>query len=404
MDKLTYVLLMCAGCGERVGLGYNKLLYKVRGRELVRYALDAFIGGGFDITVVCAAAEAAEFGGIAAEYGAAVCSGGAARAESVYRGLLSLRKRGVRDDAAVLICDGARPRTPRTLIERCIEGVKTHGSAVAAVPNRDTLGIAADGVLTDSVPRGGVWRIQTPQGFRFGQILSAYDRVFGKAPNEHMRTDFTDDSGVFAAAGGTAHIVYGDTDNVKITDAEDLKRFAAAADGAVRCVPRTGIGADTHRLAAGRPLIVGGVTIPFERGLEGHSDADVLAHAVIDALLSAAGLRDIGCYFPDTDARYKGADGMSLLRTVRAIIAEAGFVPINISAVIHAQSPAMSPHIEAMRTNLSRALGISDKDTGISAKTGEHLGFIGRGEGISVTAAATVTASKLCSDIEANPS
>jgi 2-C-methyl-D-erythritol 2,4-cyclodiphosphate synthase len=152
----------------------------------------------------------------------------------------------------------------------------------------------------------------------------------------------------------------------------------------------TGIGWDSHRLAAGRPLVLGGIEIPFDRGLAGHSDADVLAHAVIDALLGAAGLGDIGEHFPDTDERWAGADSLALLRSVVALVAERGLAVAHVDATVVMERPKLGPHKAAIRGSLAAALGVGAERVNVKATTGEGMGFVGRGEGVAAMAVATV--------------
>ncbi|GHV01407.1 hypothetical protein FACS1894211_11100 [Clostridia bacterium] len=267
-----------------------------------------------------------------------------------------------------------------------------------------------------------------------GQWSVVSDQVKGKAchssvseespPNkdnvnktENCALNYTDDGGVYAATGYTAEFVPGSPDNYKITLPEDLQRFErevlnkGQVKGKAQCTihnaqlkecpssvseesqpnfSRVGIGSDTHRLVSGHPLILGGVHVPHDKGLLGHSDADVLTHAIMDALLSAVGLRDIGFYFPDGDPKYKDADSLRLLAEVRETLERANYKIGHISAVISAESPRLSPYIDDMRARLAAVLEIQTSDIGIGAKSGEGLGFVGRKEGIAVTACATI--------------
>ena len=215
--------------------------------------------------------------------------------------------------------------------------------------------------------------LQTPQGFAFAPLYEAYGKITGSDA-------FTDDSGVYAKYVAPPFLFTGERANIKLTYREDFCMHTT----------RTGIGIDTHAFCAGDGIVLGGVRIPHTAALKAHSDGDVLAHAVMDALLSAAGLPDIGHLFPDTDPQYRGADSMILLSRVRALIEAEGFSVANVAAAVVAQSPRLAPHIGGMKQNIARALGIAPGDVGIAAGTNEGLGSIGRGEGITVTATATL--------------
>lgn len=259
------------------------------------------------------------------------------------------------------------------LVASCIESAVRTGSGIAAVPVSDTVFRQAGDDLS-VVPREGLWRMQTPQAFRLAAILDAYRVADGAA---------TDDATLFLNAGHVPALVLGSEDNFKLTAPSDWAR-------AERMLARYGTGFDTHRLVEGRRLILGGVEIPFERGLLGHSDADVLAHAVTDALLGAAGLPDIGHLFPDSDPAYSGANSLLLLKTAVARIAERGLRVGQIDATIIAERPKMAPHIERMRQNLAAACGIGSDAVNVKATTTEGMNDEGRGLCISAQAVATV--------------
>ena len=447
---MVYALIMCAGGGSRAGLNYNKLLYKICGKCVLEYALDNFARSKIDKTaLVHSETDRFDMEKIAAKYGALTCIGGASRSDSVRNGLRFLKSLGAGGGDIVLICDGARPNTSPELIAACIEAAKLHGGAVACVRVSDTLRVAENGAFASEIPRENTYAVQTPQAFRFNEIFAAYEKEFSKYESAFSKNGkilsgektssrkareaaYTDDGGVYAAAGYKAVPVPGSPENYKITYREELTRFekeitnqitryklqitneenaqctmhnaqlsekchsqrseeskqsVSPADGSIY---RIGVGSDTHRLVAGRPLILGGVKIQYNKGLDGHSDADALAHAVADAALSAAGLRDIGFWFPDSDPKYKGADSMELLGKVCAMIEKEGFTAVNVSAAVSAEEPRLSPHIDAMRANIAKALNIGADCVGISAKTGEGMGFVGRKEGIAVIANALV--------------
>ena len=301
--------------------------------------------------------------------------GGETRTASVRNALEALAALPCPPDY-VLIHDGARPFVTQKIIDDCIATVRQFGSAVCALPCTDTAVRAESGFIRETVPREGLYTLQTPQGFAFPALLAAYRKI--------AESDaFTDDSGVFRRYAAPPRLFRGDPANKKLTFPEDfdVEEF------------RTGVGVDTHAFGAERDhIVLGGVRIPFSAGLRAHSDGDVLCHAVMDALLSAAGLPDIGHYFPDTDPQYAGADSLALLAKVRGILAGHGARIANVSASIVAEKPRLAPHIPQMKQNIARALGIAEGAVGIAAGTNEGLGYLGRGEGVTVIANALIKA------------
>jgi len=250
---------------------------------------------------------------------------------------------------------------------------------VVARPLADTVKRATpEGDVEATVARDRLWGAQTPQGFRFHLLYDAYRRAVA----EHWPV--TDDAGVVERAGHRVHLVEGEAMNFKITRPEDLALAERLAGGP----PRIGIGYDVHRLVPDRPLVLGGVTIPHDAGLLGHSDADVLTHAIMDALLGAAALGDIGQLFPDTAPQYHGISSIRLLAQVVDRVREAGFLPVNVDAVIVAQAPKLAPHVDAMRERLAATLALPRSGVSVKATTTEGLGFIGTREGIAAYATA----------------
>ena len=298
--------------------------------------------------------------------------GGADRQSSVRNGL-----RETEGFAYVAVHDGARPFVSVGLIERIIDAARRYGAAVPALPVTDTVKRAApDERVAETVDRAALRAVQTPQVFRRALYLRAV---------EFCADSYTDDSQLIERLGEEVVLVEGERSNQKLTTAED---FAAAR---LRLEPpRVGFGLDAHRLVEGRALILCGVRIPYEKGLLGHSDADAAAHALTDALLGAAALGDIGQHFPDTDDRYKDADSLVLLREAVRRIADAGYVPSNVDVTITAQRPKLAPYIPAMRENLAAALGLDVSAVSVKATTTERMGYEGRGEGISASAAAVL--------------
>lgn len=375
----TGAVLLAAGRSER--MGENKLLLDVMGRSVLKRSFDALCGCG----------EIDELAVVASEETRAACEallpgtdkpcklamGGDRRQDSVLAGL-----RAIKDCDIAVIHDGARPFVTDEIIASSIRSALQYGSGVAAVPVTDTIKFAPGGTVENTLDRTALYRMQTPQTFALKDILSAYET--------HIGEDVTDDAALFSASGFSVHLVPGSEDNIKLTLPEDVSRARAIAAVREGASFRVGIGEDYHRLVPERKLILGGVGIPFEKGLLGHSDADVLAHAVMDALLGAAALGDIGVHFPDSDPAYLGADSMSLMRRVAAMLEGAGYRVVNVDATILAQRPKLMPHAKRMRENIAAALGIRTSAVGIKATTTEGLGEIGEGLGMAARAAVLI--------------
>ncbi len=282
------------------------------------------------------------------------------------------------DIGLVLVHDAARPLVDRATIERCLDAHRC-GAAIAAVPVADTLKqVDPDGRIIRTVDRSGLWQAQTPQGARRDLLERAY------AEADRTGLVCTDEAALLEAAGMPVQVVEGSERNLKITRPGDLQVAAALLGEEVPM--RIGHGFDAHRLVAGRKLILGGVTIDFELGLDGHSDADVVAHALTDALLGALGAGDIGRHFPDSDPAYKGIDSLLLLVRVVQLAEERGFCLGNADLTIVCQRPRLAPHLAAMQTNLARACRVEPGAINIKATTTEKMGYTGRGEGISAHA------------------
>ena len=324
-------------------------------------------------------------------------NGGATRADSVRAGIRAAsrdaRAAGIdEDDAIVLIHDAARPGVSEEIIMRNIETMKVRRAVCTALPSSDSIrminiekpeyvtelalkeSITYPIMNTNVVRRELIYRTQTPQTFRLSDIVKAHERA--------VRDGYTatDDAMVAEYAGIRVALVEGSTANYKITTREDIQ---------MTC--RTGIGYDVHRLVPGRQLILCGTPIPSKLGLDGHSDADVAVHALMDALLGAAGLGDIGRHFPDTDEKYRGADSMKLLAEVRGMMGNARIV--NVDVAIIAQAPKLAPYMEQMKQNVANTLGIPETAVNVKATTEEGLGFTGRGEGIAAMATAAIEGS-----------
>lgn len=367
----TTLILACAGKGERAKLNKNKLLFSVNGETCLEKTFSAFAKSGLidEYIVVCAKTDEAEIKKLLPPY-VKIAIGGETRTASVKNAL------ALATGDITLIHDGARPFVDKKTIINCINSAKEYGSGIAAVPSRDTVCLTNGGEITDYLGKSGLFAIQTPQAFKTELIKKAYSLIGEKV--------FNDDGEIYGKFIGKARIVEGNFSNTKITFNED---FALLTE---KPVCKIGVGFDCHKLVENRKLVLGGIEIPHDKGLLGHSDADVLTHAVMDALLSALSLRDIGYHFPDSDAKYKDADSMKLLEKVISLISEKGYKINNLSAVIMAEKPKLSPFIPTITANLAKALSVETECVGIGATTLEGLGFIGREEGICVRAAVTV--------------
>ena len=366
---IVRALALCAGSGSRTGLSYNKILHAVGQKCVLEMTLDSLCRTGADsITLVISPRDEERVREIVAPYeNVSLCYGGGTRTESARLGLNSLSPCDI-----VIIQDGARPFTDEKVFAASVDSALAYGSGIAAVPVSDTVRMNSNGKC-QMLPREQLYALQTPQTFRFEEILAAYNGFDGTA---------TDDSAVYEAAGYCPRLVSGSAANRKITTKEDLYFLSGDL--------RVGVGFDVHELVEGRKLILGGVHIPYPLGLKGHSDADVLAHAVMDALLSAAGKPDIGVLFPDSDPKFEGADSMKLLETVAGMIEAEGFEICNLSAVVMAQKPKLAPVISEIRRSLSCALKVDFALVNVSATTTEHLGIVGKEQGMAASATALI--------------
>ena len=306
--------------------------------------------------------------------------GGAERQDSVLAGLEHLAAFPA-PPALVLVHDAARPLVDAATIDRVLAALDESPAAVASVPVTDTLRRARDGVSVATVPREDLWHAQTPQGFRFPEILAAHRGAAGSR--------LTDDAAVAERAGLAVRIVPGHPDNLKVTTSEDLARATLLARGAQRDI-RTGMGFDVHRFAPGDHVMLCGVAVPHDRRLEGHSDADVGLHALTDAILGAIAAGDIGSHFPPTDPRWKGADSARfLLHTVELVRARGGRIG-HADVTLICERPKIGPHRAAMVARMADLLGVAADRVSVKATTTERLGFTGRGEGIAAQAVCTV--------------
>ncbi|MDA8096408.1 MAG: 2-C-methyl-D-erythritol 4-phosphate cytidylyltransferase [Clostridia bacterium] len=380
----VFGVIVAAGRSSRMGQGPRKQFRLLAGRPILAHTLDVFEQSALVqglVLVVPPGEESRCREEIVEGFGyrkiLSVVPGGEVRQDSVLAGLSALPPCGV-----VLIHDAVRPFITEKLLSNLIGTAREVGAAAPAVMPKDTVREAGEGGLAGrTLIREGLRLIQTPQAFNYGLILRAHH-----AAREAGFTG-TDDTSLVEYLGHRVAFVEGDYRNFKLTTPEDFL-FAQALIGGL--VLRTGIGYDVHRLTPDRKLILGGVEIPYERGLLGHSDADVLIHAIMDALLGAAGLGDIGQHFPDTDPTYEGVSSLDLLSRVGSLLHALSFQIVNIDAVIIAQAPRLAPYIPQMRDNLTRTLGLTPDLVNIKATTTEGLGFAGTGEGIAAQAVATL--------------
>ena len=375
-------VLLAAGNSTRMGGSRSKVLEELGGRPALCRSLEVLdrcplIG---EICLVCREQDRGDMLPLTSGLNTPVrvVPGGAQRQDSVEQGVEALTGPW----EYVAIHDGARPLVTEEVLAAVCRDAMAHGAATAAVPSKDTCKLADGAGFVAATPaRDRLWAVQTPQAFS----LALYREALGKA--RAAGQSYTDDCQLIEAAGGKVKLTMGDYRNIKLTTPEDLlaARAYLGGEGGKKTV-RIGYGYDVHRLVEGRKLILAGVDVPFEKGLLGHSDADVIAHAVADALLGAAALGDIGHLFPDTDPRYAGADSLKLLGEVCRLLREKGFSIGNIDATLLAQRPKIAPHISRMRENLAEACGVAVGQVSVKATTEERLGFTGREEGMAASA------------------
>ena len=380
----NYAVVVAAGRGVRMGAAVNKVLLPLCGEPVIRHAVRAFCEADkIDGVVVVASSDETEQMRAALcglEKVCAIVPGGSTRQESVKNGLDALPK----EARIALVHDGARPLISRELIARCIRQTEDCGSAVVCTPVTDTVKVEKDGCVVRTLDRSQLRAVQTPQCFCAGELKAAYEAAARDG------VSVTDDASVMEHAGHSVHLLESSEVNFKLTTPEDLRR-AEDIIGERRFMqrlPRTGFGYDVHKLASGRRLILCGKEIPWEKGLDGHSDADVAVHALMDALLGAACLGDIGRLYPDNDPAFEGADSMKLLADVLRRVKDAGYAVVHADVTIVAQKPKLMPYMDEMRRNLENAM--AGAQVNVKATTTERLGFEGRGEGISAQAVATI--------------
>lgn len=385
----TTAILLCAGKGSRMGADVPKQYVPLFGKPVCMHTAQhlqdcAAVDG---IVIVCPEGDVQKMHSLSGQYGITklicVCEGGQTRQASVWQAIAHLPPQ----TEFVAIHDGARCLIGAKEIEAVITQAYACEAAVAACAVFDTVKVTdSERMILSTADRESLSAVQTPQVFS----LSLYKRAMKQA--EQAGALYTDDSALLEAVGVRVRCVYHGAENRKITQPSDLayaefclsRQENGEKNGALDM--RIGHGYDVHRLKGGRALIVGGVSIPFEKGLDGHSDADVLVHAIMDALLGAAGLPDIGTHFPDTDPSYQNADSLKLLSLVSQMLREKGYRIANIDSTIVAQAPKMAPYIPQMKQKIAAALGCSEIFVNVKATTEERLGFTGSGDGISAHA------------------
>lgn len=369
-------IVVAAGQGLRAGQPVPKQFALWRGKPVLRHAVERLQAAGAD-RIVIAIPESAEELAAAALNGLAgirFVTGGATRQQSVRLALEALAATPS-PPALVLIHDAARPDLPAAVAERLIAALHKSPGAIPVLPVVDSLAYDQSGLMADTAPREQLRRVQTPQAFRFTDILAAHRSWIGDA-------DAGDDAQVLRAARGDVALIQGDERLAKLTFKEDfMANFPPM---------RVGTGYDVHRLAAGEELWLGGVQIDHSHGLAGHSDADVALHALVDALLGAIGAGDIGNHFPPSDPQWRGAASALFVEHAASLVRQAGYAIGNVDLTIVCEAPKIGPHRETIRARIAQLLAVDAAQVSVKATTTERLGFTGREEGIAAQAVATV--------------
>ena len=376
----TAALIVAAGRGHRLGGALPKQYLPLAGRPVLRHSLETFIRHpAIDAVRVVIHRDDLELYEQAAR-GLDLLppvEGGATRQDSVRLGLESL---GEVRPARVLIHDAARPFADAGLIQRMVDALAATPGAIPALPVADTIKRGVEGLVVETVDRHALWRAQTPQAFRYAEILAAHRAAAGR--------DLTDDAAVAEAAGLAVGLVQGAEENFKVTTEADLSRaerlLAPAAD--IRC----GNGYDVHRFGPGNQVMLCGIAVPHDQGLEGHSDADVGLHALTDAILGAIGAGDIGQHFPPSDPRWRSADSSRFLAHAASLLAERGGRLLSLDITVICERPKVGPYRAAMVARIAEILDLEPSRVSVKATTTEGLGFTGRREGIAAQATATV--------------
>jgi 2-C-methyl-D-erythritol 4-phosphate cytidylyltransferase/2-C-methyl-D-erythritol 2,4-cyclodiphosphate synthase len=378
-------IIAAAGRGVRFG-GLPKQLRELAGRPILQRSVETFLrcDAISDVVVALppdllqALPEYLRTAGTRVQ----VVAGGHRRQDSVTNAFAIVESRA----DVIVIHDAARPLVTDSLIRRTIDAAAEAGAAIVAVRAHDTVKRSdPSGVVAETLRRDEIYLAQTPQAFRVGVLRAALAIV----------DDATDEATLAERAGYRVRLVEGDPRNVKITTADDLAMAEHLLGSTVsNSMLRIGNGYDLHRLVVGRPLVLGGVTIPFDKGLHGHSDADAVCHAITDAILGAAAAGDIGRHFPDTDLAWKDANSLDLLRRAAEIVRSAGYRLVNVDVVVIAQQPKLGPYIDVIRANLARALAVETSQVSVKGKTNEGVDSTGAGESIATHAVALLESGK----------
>lgn len=394
MTGSSHVLVVAAGRGSRAGAGLPKQYRAIAGEPLIARTMRAMLASPL---VECVTpvihpddedlytTSTAALDRVAANRIGRPTHGGATRQESVHAGLEALACRNGAKPDIVLIHDGARPFTSPGLIDRAVRHARLYGAAVPGFPVTDTIKeIGRSGAIVGTPDRSSLRAVQTPQAFSFGLILDAHRRAAGE-----RRHDLTDDAAVAEFAGHKVFVFEGELDNAKITTPDDFDRAEGRLLSNLPDI-RTGQGYDVHAFDVGDHVWLGGLKLPHDKALSGHSDADVVLHAITDAILGAIGDGDIGAHFPPSQAQWKGAASDLFLQDAMARVAKRGGLVAHIDATVVCERPKIGPHREAMRERIAAITGLTVDRIAIKATTSERLGFTGREEGIAALAIATV--------------
>ncbi len=380
-------IIAAGGAGRRIGGAVPKQLLELGGRPMLQRSVEAFADHPrvADLVVVLPPALSQDPPAWMRERPSLrVVAGGERRQDSVANAFDAVPT----EAEIVLVHDAARPFVSADLISRSIDAAAMHGAAIAAVQATDTVKrvrpAGTSPAVVETIPRESIYLAQTPQAFRRSVLADAV--ALGRAG-----TDATDEAALAEKAGHPVHVIDGDPGNVKITTRADLESARRTHDAAAAGIARVGTGYDLHRLVAGRPLILGGVTIPAERGAQGHSDADAVCHAATDAILGAACLGDIGRHFPDTDPAWKGASSLELLRQAAGMVRDRGLEVTNLDVTVVLERPKIAPFIERIREGVAGALAVAVERISVKGKTNEGVDAVGRGEAIAVHAVALLT-------------
>ncbi len=378
------VVIVAAGSSTRMG-GLDKLAAPLGGRPMLAWTVEAFTASPLIDRVVVVAAPARVDELRAAPWlpdRAVVVAGGGRRQESVAAGVTELERPGADEMRVVLVHDGARPAVGPELIRDVIEAAAEHGAAIPVLPVVETLKHVVDGVVARTVERDGLCAAQTPQGIQLRILRAAFSRFPASGP-----ATFTDEASLLEACTIPVHVVPGQVDNLKVTLPADLDRAASilAVDG-----PRVGFGDDSHPFGPGTPLALGGIEFRAAPRLAGHSDGDVVLHAIADALLGAAGLNDLGRLFPADDRTPRGIASAELLTEVVARVTESGLRPAHVDVTIVAARPRLGDRLDEIRARLAELLGVRVDQVNVKASTGNLAGPEGAGRGIAARAVATV--------------